>query len=140
MAGTDLQEKTPGSLAEQIAETERRLLNRQQLIGLRRSLLNQHVRQKITSPAALLVAGGVGFIIGDLTRGERKKGPLGEELPRTSPLMEVVDNVVGWVRPIFLAEMGKVMQSFSSVASSQLSEQLYRFSERAFPEKSDPPA
>ena len=69
MAGTDLQEKTPGSLAEQIAETERRLLNRQQLIGLRRSLLNQHVRQKITSPAALLVAGGVGFIIGDLTRG-----------------------------------------------------------------------
>jgi len=46
MAGTDLQEKTLGSLAEQIAETERRLLNRQQLIGLRRSLLNQHVRQK----------------------------------------------------------------------------------------------
>ena len=137
MAGTDLQGKAQGSLADQIAEIGRRLQNRQRLIGLRRSLLNQHIRQKIASPVTLLVAGSVGFVIGDLTRGERKKGSLGEEVPRTSPRMEVIDNVVGWVRPIFLAEMGKIMQSFSSVVSNELSEQIYRLSEKAFTEKAD---
>lgn len=131
MATTDPSAKPAGSLAEQIAATERRLLNRQQLIGLRRTLLTQHIRDKMTSPVALLVAGGAGFIIGDLTRSKPRQGPDGEPLPRTSPIMEMVDNVVGWVRPIFLAEMGKVMQSFSSAASDQLTAQIRRFSEGA---------
>lgn len=47
MAGTDLQGKAQGSLADQIAEIERRLQNRQRLIGLRRSLLNQRDRKSV---------------------------------------------------------------------------------------------
>lgn len=131
MAANDLSANATGSLAEQIAATERRLLNRQQLIGLRRTLLTQHVREKVTSPVALLLASGVGFIIGDLTRGKARRGPDGEPLPRTSPITEVIDKVVGWVRPIFLAEMGRVMQTFSSAASDELTAQLRRFSESA---------
>jgi hypothetical protein len=129
--GKALQNKPQGSLAEQIEATERRLLHRQQMVGIRRNLLTEWVRQQISSPMALLVAGGIGFLIGDLMR--RKDDEAMTErgaVPTPSPFMHAVDNLIGWIRPIFTTEMEKVIQSFSTVASNEISEQIYRFSNK----------
>lgn len=124
----ELQKQSQGSLAEQIEATEQRLLHRQQMLGIRRTLLTEGFRQQMTSPMALLIAGGIGFVVGDLTRRKGEDSVTGNgNVPATSPLTEVVDNVVGWVRPIFVAEMAKVMQSFSTAASNHLSDQIYQF-------------
>ena len=138
MASTDLRKRAKGSLTDQIADVERRLLERRRVIAIRKNLLGQQVRQQMTSPTALLLAGGIGFIIGDLTQS-KKKSDLNQEAPSApSPLFQSVDKVVAWVRPIFLAEVGKVAQSLSATVSTELSDQLSRFSEKIFAEKPGP--
>ncbi|MGZ8225519.1 MAG: hypothetical protein ACXWT3_02630 [Methylococcaceae bacterium] len=56
-----------GSLAAQIKETEQRLKDRQRNVNVRADILVKDLRQQITSPATLLLAGGAGFIVGELT-------------------------------------------------------------------------
>ena len=141
MASTDLRKRAKGSLTDQIADVERRLLERRRVIAIRKNLLGQlgqQVRQQMTSPTTLLLAGGIGFIIGDLTQS-KKKSDLNQEAPSApSPLFQSVDKVVAWVRPIFLAEVGKVAQSLSATVSTELSDHLSRFSEKIFAEKPGP--
>ncbi|MBK8184091.1 MAG: hypothetical protein IPK63_14920 [Candidatus Competibacteraceae bacterium] len=140
MASTDLRKRAKGSLTDQIADVERRLLERRRVIAIRKTcyLLGQQVRQQMTSPTTLLLAGGIGFIIGDLTQS-KKKSDLNQEAPSApSPLFQSVDKVVAWVRPIFLAEVGKVAQSLSATVSTELSDHLSRFSEKIFAEKPGP--
>lgn len=127
MAKNSLAPEDRRSLAEQIADTERRILERRRSIHTRQALMAQHVRQQITSPALLLLAGCLGFIVGELTRGERKSALDDKSTPAASPLLQVAENVVELVRPIFLAEFGKIMQAFSSVASAQIADQVSRF-------------
>lgn len=114
------------SLAEQIADTEQRILERRRLIDKRRVFLTQHIRQRATSPATLLLAGGLGFIVGELTRGSTNAASEGRSVPAASPLLQAAGNAVEWVRPIFLAEFGKIMQAFSSAASLQIADHLAR--------------
>ncbi|HRC73311.1 MAG TPA: hypothetical protein PK880_12385 [Candidatus Competibacter sp.] len=114
------------SLAEKIADTENRISERRRLLVARRTFVAQRIREQVTSPAILLLAGGVGFIVGELTRSKRQ-APADEKAgPAASPLLQAVGNVVELVRPIFLAEVGKIMQAFSSGASVQISDQLAR--------------
>ncbi|MBK8184993.1 MAG: hypothetical protein IPK63_19710 [Candidatus Competibacteraceae bacterium] len=116
----------PRSLAEQIADAERRIVERRQWIAKRRVFLAQHIRQRATSPAALLLAGSLGFIVGELTRDNKNAFFEGEPVRAASPLLQVAGNAMEWVRPIFLAEFGKLMQTFSSVASLQIADHLAR--------------
>jgi hypothetical protein len=61
----------PRCLAAQITHTETRILDRQHLIGRHAAFCKQQVRKVITSPRALLLAGGAGVLIGVLTRPHR---------------------------------------------------------------------
>ena len=56
------------SLTVQIREAEQQVLIRQQGVGVRTAILIKKVHQEITAPSTLLLAGGIGFIIGELTK------------------------------------------------------------------------
>lgn len=58
----------PKSLTAQIRDAERQVLNRQRRVGVRTAMLVRKAHQQMTAPATLLLAGGIGFIIGELTK------------------------------------------------------------------------
>lgn len=56
------------SLAAQIRAAEQQIVIRQQGVGVRTATLIKKIHQEITAPSTLLLAGGIGFIIGELTK------------------------------------------------------------------------
>ncbi len=56
------------SLTAQIREAEQQIVIRQQGVGVRTATLVKKIHQEITAPSTLLLAGGIGFIIGELTK------------------------------------------------------------------------
>ena len=76
---------SPASLMTQITDTERKILDQRWSVRLRASMLNRSIRRRLTSPTMLLLAAGVGFITGKLTKrhaAERKEGSRGIDGPR----------------------------------------------------------
>lgn len=69
MAPDNLQRQrhAPASLAFQVTQAELQVLHGRQLLGLRASVFSRNIRRRITSPATLLLATGVGFTAGLLT-------------------------------------------------------------------------
>lgn len=61
------------SLTAQIKDAERQVLDRQQKIGIRTTILIRKIHQQMTAPATLLMAGGIGFIFGELTKCQTYK-------------------------------------------------------------------
>jgi hypothetical protein len=55
------------SLTVQIRDAEKQVLNSQQRVGIRTATLIRNIHQQMTAPASLLLAGGLGFILGELT-------------------------------------------------------------------------
>lgn len=60
-------------LTDQIKDAERQVLKRQQVLDLRTTKLVQKIYQQLTDPASLLLAGGIGFIIGEITKRQPAK-------------------------------------------------------------------
>ena len=58
----------PKSLATQIREAERQVSNRQRNVSASGATLARQIHQQMTTPASLMLAGGVGFILGELTK------------------------------------------------------------------------
>jgi hypothetical protein len=56
------------SLTAKIKDTEQQLLKRQAVAGDRAATLIRKIHQQMTAPSTLLLAGGIGFIIGELTK------------------------------------------------------------------------
>jgi hypothetical protein len=56
------------SLTAQIIDAERRLQSRRRLVGVRGVALRRTVQEWMTKPTTLLWAGGMGFLIGELTQ------------------------------------------------------------------------
>jgi len=63
----------PKSLTAQINAAERQVLNRQQEVGIRTATLVRKIHQQMTAPATLLLAVGIGFMIGELTKRQTPK-------------------------------------------------------------------
>ncbi|MBU2568790.1 MAG: hypothetical protein KJ725_01920 [Gammaproteobacteria bacterium] len=61
------------SLKHRIRDAEAQLLNRQRKVDTRAAALVRNIHQQITAPATLLLAGGIGFIIGELTKRQNSK-------------------------------------------------------------------
>ena len=118
-------------LATRIADVEQRILDRRQAASIRKVYLEERMRNQLTSPAVLLLAGGIGFVVGELLRGNQDH--LDPRIPHTdSSFVRVRNQLLDWAQPLFMAELGKVMQSASSVASVQLADHLTRlFNHRA---------
>jgi len=96
----------PKSLTAQINAAERQVLNRQQEIGIRTTTLVRKIHQQMTAPATLLLAGGIGFIIGELTKRQTsKKRPGTVDKPQaaeTSPL-RIALNLITSARTLYTA-------------------------------------
>ncbi len=82
------------SLSAQIRETEQELMNRQRRVGICNATLIRTIHQKLTAPTTLLLAGGIGFLIGELTQRPTHNGYSTANKTRpadTSPLRTAVN-------------------------------------------------
>jgi hypothetical protein len=68
MALSIRQRSGPAPLTVQVTQAERRLLYHRQMVGFRASRLSQNLRRQLTSPTVLLLAGGLGFVAGQLKK------------------------------------------------------------------------
>jgi hypothetical protein len=83
MAADVRQRHKPASLAVQVMLAEGQVLHRRRLVGVRASLLGQCIQSQLTSPAMLLLAGGLGFVAGHFTK-RQASAPSNTKGPRAS--------------------------------------------------------
>lgn len=82
------------SLATRIDNAEQRLLERRQAVGAHGSRLSQGIHERITSPAVLGSAVGVGFLLGYRS----KPGPDSDH-----PWLRIVASSAPWMHTLFKA-------------------------------------
>ncbi|MGZ4971055.1 MAG: hypothetical protein ACXV7H_16215, partial [Methylobacter sp.] len=83
-------------LDDQIRQAEWRVQKHQQMVDLRTTTLVQNIYRQLTDPASLLLAGGIGFILGEVTKRQTSKPRAtdGKDKARsteTSPLKVVLN-------------------------------------------------
>lgn len=88
------------SMAYEIKKAERLIYSRQLRIEQRKATLIRHLHRRITSPMALIMGGGLGFIIGDLTAPRHSRRPADSARSKRaasgeSSLTKVL-NWIGW--------------------------------------------
>ena len=109
---TDLRSPSPrtAALAVQISEAERRLRNRRRLVRVRGAALGRTLHQRMMAPAMLLWAGGLGFLVGELTRRPTPQSRGMDRSPDSGySFFETVLNfiqLVTWARTLFTALPG----------------------------------
>jgi hypothetical protein len=100
-----LNRSKPRSLTVQIKDAERQVLIRQRRVDVRAATLVKTIHQQLTAPATLLLAGGFGFIIGELTKRQASNRPDIAGQPRaaeTSPLRTAL-NLMTSVHTLYTA-------------------------------------
>jgi hypothetical protein len=93
------------SLTAQIRDAERQVLIRQRCVDVRAATLVRTIHQQMIAPATLLLAGGFGFIIGELTKRQVCNSPDTAGKPRvaeTSPLRTAL-NLMTSVHTLYTA-------------------------------------
>ena len=117
-----------GCLTAQIRAAERQVLNRQQRVGKSTATLIRKIHHQMIAPATLLLAGGVGFILGELTKRHPPNNHGPADQPRaaeTSPLRTAL-NLIASVRTVYtalpLAWMIKSFQQRRTSSGCQTSE------------------
>ncbi len=94
------------SLAAKIKDAERQVFNRRQGISVRTAMLVRQIHRQMTAPASLLLAGGIGFITGELTRHHPPKAQaITAGTPRTAkatPLRAAL-NLIGTAQTLYTA-------------------------------------
>ncbi len=110
-----LKRNKPRSLRTQIKAVERELLNRQQRTGVRTATLVRKIQQQMTAPATLLLAGGIGFILGEFTQRQTAKSRGAADKLRTSettPLRTAL-NLITSIHALYTAlPLAWMMRSF----------------------------
>lgn len=93
------QRHKPAPLTVQVMHAERQVLHRRRLVGIRASELGQYIRRRLTSPAILLLAGGLGFVAGYFAT-RQVSTPIKTDRPRVSrnKLFVRVLNLIAFVR------------------------------------------
>lgn len=62
------QERKPASLTVQVKQAELQVVQRRRLVAVRAFVLGRNIRRQWTAPAMLLLAGALGFAVGDFTK------------------------------------------------------------------------
>ena len=98
------------SLTAQIIDAERRLQSRRRLVGVRGVALRRTVQEWMTKPTMLLWAGGMGFLIGELTQRHTPRPQGSDSSPNPGhPFFDAARTVVTLAtlaRPLFSALPG----------------------------------
>ncbi len=95
--------RQPNSLTIRIKRAERQVSNRQQRVGIHTADLLRHIHHQITSPASLLLASGIGFLIGELTKRNRPNtqgNPNAAATVSDTPLQTVL-NLIAFSRTLY---------------------------------------
>ena len=93
------------SLTTQIEDAEQQVLRHQREASICTAMLTRKIRQQMTDPATLALAGGIGFILGELTKRQPQKlrGALNSSpAAETSPL-KIALNLITSVRTLYTA-------------------------------------
>jgi hypothetical protein len=108
-----------GALTVRIKEIEQQVLDRRQCVHARANTLVRHLKHEMTLPTTLLLAGGVGFIVGELTKqrsSKKERQAIKRDIEarlETTPLKETVNFVslarhltlpLGWIVDAFFQE------------------------------------
>jgi hypothetical protein len=102
------------SLSAQIAVVERRLSCRQQRIDVHTESLLRQIRQQITTPASLLLACSIGFVIAELTQSQKIADNVEKNtVVETTPLRDALQ-LISSVRTLYLAlPVAWIIKSFT---------------------------
>jgi hypothetical protein len=105
------------ALNARIEETEQRIMDWQRIVHVRTDVLVKDLRHEMTLPTTLLLAGEVGFIVGELTkRPAKKERPTGAKsdvderpLKKAMNFMSVAHNLyqalpLVWIMDTFFPE------------------------------------
>lgn len=67
------QKQTQASLMAQIRNVEQRVLEHHRVVGTSSATLIKEIQQQLTTPSSLLLAGGIGFLLSELTKSRSSK-------------------------------------------------------------------
>lgn len=94
------------SLTAQIRYAEHQALNRQRRVKTRAATLARNIHRQMTAPASLLLASGIGFIVGEFTKCQNRilpgTGNKSHTAETTTPL-RVALNLLTTVRTLYTA-------------------------------------
>lgn len=93
------------SLTAQIMAMERQILHRQHVIHRRGDSLVKKLRQQLAEPTTFLLAGGIGFIFGELTQCQSIPSSSTTDQSKTdetSPLINAL-NLITTARTLYMA-------------------------------------
>ena len=112
----------PSSLAAQIRDAERQVSKRQRALKVRAATLARKICQQMTAPASLLLAGGIGFVIGELTQRQNPKCRDSAGNPRaavSTPLLAAL-NLITSTHALYtnLAPLVRAMKPFNPPTAS----------------------
>jgi hypothetical protein len=104
------------SLEAQINDMEQLALIRQRKVSVRTTILIGKIHQQMTTPTTLLLAGGIGFIIGELTKrrtpgngSDTKQSMTAETSPLTTAL-----NLIASAHTLYMAlPVAWIMKTFN---------------------------
>ena len=82
------------SLAAEIKDAELQVLECQRMVIVRADTLMQKTQQQMTAPASLLLAGGIGFVIGELTKSKSFKPHGTIEEPRVAETTDITQTLM----------------------------------------------
>lgn len=103
------------TLTAQIRDAEREVLKHQQWISVRTATLVRKIHQQMTAPATFLLAGGIGFIIGEITKRQTPNSSGTADKPRaaeTTPLRTAL-NLMTSIHTLYSAlPLAWLMKSF----------------------------
>lgn len=113
----------PRSLTVQISDAERQVLKGQEVVGIRTTALIRKMHQQMTAPSTLLLAGGIGFIIGELTKRQitNNRGTANKQrTTETLPLRAAI-NFMTSVHTLYMALIcySSIISQFSLAASTR---------------------
>jgi hypothetical protein len=121
MAASLLFRFNPTSLTAQIRDAERKVLIRQKRVDFRAARLIRKIHHQMTNPATLLMASGIGFILGELTLCQNPKSHNSIDEPHateTTPLRTTL-NFMTFVHTLYTTlPMVWMMKSFKQPGTS----------------------
>ena len=117
-------------LTDQIKNAEWLVLTRQQVIDFRTSVLVRKLCRQMTEPSSLLLAGGIGFIMGEITKRQPAKARGAAAKVGSSEIspLKVALNLLTSVRTLYTAlPIAWIMKSrYKPGASAPTSQQKFQ--------------
>ena len=127
------------SLSAQISKTEQQIFKQQGRVRIQTTRLISKLYQQLTAPATLVLAGSIGFIFGELTKGSNSKicsTAEKQSVAKASPLT-IALKLLASAQTLFTAlPLAWIMKSFENHDMSSQAQQGQALPSMSLPESS----